>query len=344
MALKEIIELLGPPHSTERWKQACDLLQHEYTRDPDGFEARLLEPIRALVEQVPAHMRLCHPRWYRDALGGSSHPGLQIARVWYPMTGPGFSDDQARAAMRLAPNPGPDALAVIGSEGNIRQRWLDAWPHQEDLRVLSLKDNYRGSPAAMTLPGSIEALGLHNFVLSDVNPLPMLRVLSLEKIKRPVQKGELLPIARWAAQLEGLSVAEVSSTLALEWLSTLEFPNLTHLAISRLSGTKSCNDELFKLVLERLPRLRVLRLSRFEKDLALTSFRGALPLLRERAFDVLALHDASLGPEVPGLSRWEEGYHPLEQRLTSLSLQNSWLSELFYPPASGVDLSQIDWS
>jgi hypothetical protein len=344
MTLKELTGLLGPPCSTSRWQQACDLLQQAYAADPDGFEARWLDPIRSLVEQVPAHMRLCHPRWYQDALKGSSHPGLQIARVWYPMAGPGFSDKDALAAMRLAPNPGPDALAVLGSEGNIRQRWLDAWPHPKALRVLSLENTYRGDPAAMILPESIKALGLCDFVLSDVNPLPELRMLCLEKIKRPVQKGELLPLAGWAANLEGLSLREVSSKLVLEWLSTLDFPNLTHLAISNLSGTESCNDELFRLVLERLPRLRVLRLSRYKDDRAMASLRGVLPRLRERTFDVLALHDASLAPEMPEFSRWEEGYHPLEERLNSLSRQNGWLSQHFYPPASGVNQSEVDWS
>jgi hypothetical protein len=345
MTLKELIELLGPPPSLRRWQQACNLLQQAYTADPEGFEARWLDPIESLVEQVPAHMRLCHPGWYLDALKGVSHPGLRLARVWYPMTGPGFSDGDALAAMRLAPDPGPDALAVIGSEASLRQRWLDAWPHRKTLRVLNLENNYRGDPAAMVLPELIEGLGLENFVLSDVNALPALRMLRLQKIKRPVQKGELLPIGRWAGNLEGLSLREVSSKLVLEWLSTLEFPNLTHLALSNLSGTTGCNDELFRILLERLPKLRVLRLSRFDGERAMTSLRDVLPRLKERGFEVLALHDPSLDPaEVPALSRWSEGYHPLEERLDSLSHQNSWLSQLFYPPVAYEDRGEVDWS
>jgi hypothetical protein len=334
MASKELIDLLGLPPSLRRWQQACDLLQQAYTADPDGFEERWLDPVESLVEQVPAHVRLCSPRWYLDALEGVSHPGLRFARVWYPMKRPGFSDDDVMAAMRLAPDPGPDALAVRDSEAHLRQRWVDAWPHRKTLRVLSLEDNYKGRPAAMVLPELIEGLRLAEFVLSDVNALPALRGLHLEKIKRPTQEGELLPMGRWAGNLEELSLSEVSSKLVLAWLSTLEFPNLTHLEILHLSGTESCNEELLRILLERLPKLRVLRLSRFDGELAMTSLRGVLPRLQARGFEVLSIHDNSLDPaEVPAFSRWSEGRHPLDEMFRALENQNSWLSHFF----RGVD-------
>lgn len=344
MSVDAIAALLQPPVDVDRWKAACELIHQTLIANPSDLEARWLDPLQPLFDGCPDDVRLCHPQWYCDTLRGVEHPCVRLVRVWYPMFNHPYTEAQALEAIGRLPNPGPDALGIEDSPDAARMRWLDAWPRGNPLRVLCLRNTYGYGPGRMTLPATLEALELRSFVLHDANALPSLRMLTLAELRTQGGGLERFDLARWAPTLEGLSLHDVPAEAALGWLQTADLSSLTHLALSHLRGMEPRTQALVRAVVERLPRLRVLRLARSKDERALEGIAAALPTLRAQRYDALDVYDPAL-PEgaAPRAAAWRDAYHPLELRLRAIGGQNSWLSPVLYPPSSSVNLDDVTW-